>query len=136
MANESQLKRFVRQHTQCITENKALVLHAAQGGGGKVEHLVAPLWGQRRGEKDRIPIFGVYATTAIAGQFLLDNVLQRRRLPVVFDLDETLLKAFSASQLEKAIAREEVPRLKSMILENNAMSADEKAAGLAEVASL
>ena len=38
-------------------------------------------------------MFGVYSTHDLAADFFLYTVLELRRLPVIFDLDETLIKA-------------------------------------------
>jgi hypothetical protein len=65
---------------------------------------LAPLWGAAPGAAARVPAFAVFATNIQAGEFLLLHALLPRRLPVIWDLDETLLVASSASKLDREAA--------------------------------
>ena len=51
-----------------------------------------------------MPVFGAWRASVEAGDFLVHRVLGPSRLPLVFDLDETLLVAKSQSQLNSALA--------------------------------
>lgn len=59
------------------------------------EYLVVPMWGMHREDwgPEPVHIFGIFKVSVAVGEFMLNHVLRCRRLPVVFDLDETLLQA-------------------------------------------
>ena len=59
------------------------------------------MWGLHRDDwgPEPVQIFGIFQVSVAVGEFMLSNVLRPRRLPVVFDLDETLLEARGCHRL-------------------------------------
>jgi hypothetical protein len=109
--------RFLRKHQDCCNNNSALIVPTVPPivGDPVFDYYLAPIWGtgpQLQGDR-KSPVFAVYAVgNRPAIDFLLGKVIYARRLPVVFDLDETLIKAKSVSNLSdeeilKAIERRE-----------------------------
>ena len=92
----------------CKDNNKALVVEETFEGG-KVEFLLAPIIGKRTDDEFSAlqsmgkskGVFGVYATSHTCGHFLLSRVIRKERIPLVLDLDETLVKAHTIAALEK-----------------------------------
>lgn len=96
---------FAKMHGKCARENRLAVVTVAGAGAGESgrvqEYLLAALWGRLAGVQDRHPVFAAFAASHYSGDFLLIHMLQPRRLPVIWDLDDTLLVARSQSSLEK-----------------------------------
>lgn len=84
------------------------------------EFLLAPVRGIQ-GQSIDVPLFAVFPTDAVSANFVLCNVLKPKRLPVVFDLDETLIKAYMLSSLER-----ESKKVAESISAENQMSAQNK----------
>jgi hypothetical protein len=94
-----------------------------------VEYCLAPLYGtsSQQQENRKIPVFAVYATSHYAIDFVLGKVLYPRRLPVVFDLDETLIKGRTAFHLsDESITRIITERNEALAKEK--LTAEERAA--------
>jgi len=75
-----------------------------QGGKLLRQYMLAPMWGVHL-NNPRVQIFGAYDAPHEGGHFILDRILFQRRLPVIFDLDETLIKARAQSQLLEALCQ-------------------------------
>lgn len=92
----------------CLQNNEALVLTAPAWGKASSgdTYVLVPLRGIRAGQP--VSVFGVYATTPEVGHTFLYATLRCRRLPVVFDLDETLIKAKAENSLDRK-PQEEYP---------------------------
>lgn len=78
-------------HDLCATQNKAGVVVTDDGA----EILLTPLLGQ-----DGVQLLAGFQMIMGAGDVLVTS-LASRQLPLVFDLDETLLVAKSQSQLQR-----------------------------------
>lgn len=104
MPNESSEKEaliFSNEYEQCAKHNRALVVaKILEETGKKCEFLLAPIFG-RDGSRGDQPVFGVFAMSMLMGHFVLSRVIRHERIPVVLDLDETLVKGHSIAQLEK-----------------------------------
>lgn len=85
------LPRLHALHQLCHLQNKAAVVVTEEGD----EILLVPLFG-----KGSVPILAGYQMIMGAGDALI-GCLASRQLPLVFDLDETLLVAKSQSQLQR-----------------------------------
>ena len=119
-------RRFAEKHQISLERNCAWVHRSAiVDGGRKKEYLLAPLWGQHP-EQGKIPMFGIYDTSCTAGDFLLKHVLKPRRLPVVFDLDETLVKARTLSKQQSENHFTTISKRKTSIEMNDKLSPEEK----------
>ena len=72
------------------------------------EFLLVPLRAasqkQEEGENPSIPVFAIYDCSQAACDFLLGRILSPRRLPLILDLDETLVKATTLRALEAEAA--------------------------------
>ena len=98
-ASPYEKKAMEAEFSTCKNDNKALVVLEQLPGGRRCEFLLAPIIGHNRGES--VGVFGVYATSMKCGHFLLSRVIRKERIPLVLDLDETLVKAHTINQLEK-----------------------------------
>ena len=111
--NDSEASDFQRllvdeEFKVCKDNNKALVVEETFEGV-KVEFLLAPIIGKRPDDEFSAfhslgkskGVFGVYATSHTCGHFLLSRVIRKERIPLVLDLDETLVKAHTIAALEK-----------------------------------
>jgi len=137
-SNEEQV-RFLRYHQNCCDNNEVMILtekvpsvpkdgSSSDSDTGFV-YCLAPLWGTglQPHEKKRIPIFAVYATGhRYALDFLLGKVIHPRRLPVVFDLDETLVKARTLSHLSDESMRDTIERRRIAIAADGSLSSEQK----------
>jgi hypothetical protein len=124
-SSKEEQDRFSQHHKTCCDNNDVMILTenvpslrkigSSSNSDSGFEYCLAPLWGtgsQLQGN-GKVPIFGVYATGHhYALDFLLDKVIHPRRLPVVFDLDETLIKARTLSHLSDESIRETIKRRK------------------------
>jgi hypothetical protein len=104
--NKQQSHAFETKHSFCLKHNAAVVVRSGSMQQPMLdglppmqpilpEFLLVPMWGFRNNTPPgtKFPIFAVFAVTVPGAQFLLSNVLRARRLPLIFDLDETLIKA-------------------------------------------
>ncbi|KAI8106930.1 hypothetical protein M9434_001582 [Picochlorum sp. BPE23] len=98
-ASAQEKKAMEAEFSTCKNDNKALVVLEQLPGGRRCEFLLAPIIGHTRGES--VGVFGVYATSMKCGHFLLSRVIRKERIPLILDLDETLVKAHTINQLEK-----------------------------------
>ncbi|KAI8110297.1 hypothetical protein M9435_001974 [Picochlorum sp. BPE23] len=98
-ASAQEKKAMEAEFSTCKNDNKALVVLEQLPGGRRCEFLLAPIIGHSRGES--VGVFGVYATSMKCGHFLLSRVIRKERIPLILDLDETLVKAHTINQLEK-----------------------------------
>lgn len=80
-----------------MQENKAIIIKLSNPR--EQHYFLVPLEGNN--SKGRVPVFGVFGVSVSCCRFLVDTVLKKRRLPVVFDLDETLVHACSCSILRE-----------------------------------
>lgn len=99
VASAQEKKAMEAEFLTCKNDNKALVALQQLPGGKRCEFLLAPILGQSGGES--VGVFGVYATSIKCGHFLLSRVIRKERIPLILDLDETLVKAHTVNQLEK-----------------------------------
>ncbi|KDD74071.1 hypothetical protein H632_c1598p0, partial [Helicosporidium sp. ATCC 50920] len=97
---------------RCAAENRAGVWLLEDGVG---EALVSPL-SYPGPDSDSAPsrVFAIYRTTMASADFAA-AVLRRGRLPLVFDLDETLLMARSQSQLQRELVDLAGPRRQRLL---------------------
>jgi hypothetical protein len=92
---------FSTEYEHCAKHNRALVVaKILKETGKKCEFLLTPIFG-RDGNRGEQPVFGVFAMSMLMGHFVLSRVIRHERIPVVLDLDETLVKGHSIAQLEK-----------------------------------
>jgi hypothetical protein len=98
---------FSSAFEQCAGGNRAGVVR------GAAELLLAPVRAAAEGAAEsataegggtHIELFAVFAASINAADFLVKKVLAPRRLPVIFDLDETLLAAKAGGWLSREAA--------------------------------
>ena len=99
--SEKEASIFSNEYEHCSKHNRALVVaKILKETGKKCEFLLTPIFG-RDGNRGEQPVFGVFAMSMLMGHFVLSRVIRHERIPVVLDLDETLVKGHSIAQLEK-----------------------------------
>ena len=99
-ATEIESKYFRDEYQAASDKNRALAVKMKENGEPqKIEFLLAPIRGRDEAGVPK-PVFGVYPVSVNMGHFFLSKIIRRERLPVVLDLDETLLKAHSINQLD------------------------------------
>lgn len=104
--------RFPETHRQCQNNNAALVVSTSNDStipssppstsqnSTPVETVWIPMYCHHP-VQGRIPVFAIYPTTEASCMFLLDHMLIPRKLPTIFDLDETLVKAYALKGLQQ-----------------------------------
>lgn len=139
-SNEEQA-RFLHYHKDCCNNNTVMILtktvpslrkNGSSSSSSDIElgYCLAPLWGTRSQPQGdgKAPIFAVYATGHhFALDFLLGKVIHPRRLPVVFDLDETLVKGRTLSHLSDESIRDTIERRRSATATDRSLSLEQKA---------
>ena len=89
---------YLDLHNQCLSMNKAVVVKGEMAGyvdGYPGPYLLCAL------RSSSTPIFAAYTVCTKAASMMMVKVLHFKRLPVVFDLDETCIMASSASKYMK-----------------------------------
>lgn len=112
------LSRLHALHQLCHLQNKAAVVVTEEGD----EILLVPLFG-----KGSVPILAGYQMIMGAGDALI-GCLASRQLPLVFDLDETLLVAKSQSQLQRDLQELQQSRRPEAVRALESPGADPEAA--------
>jgi hypothetical protein len=96
------MSAFSRFHSSYQRSNMAGLIQVAGSEGPEFAMLVA-LPGQSPHDAAPVPLFALYSLCYKTAEWLMQNALRPRRLPLVFDLDETLLVAKTRAALEREI---------------------------------